>query len=71
MRTDLTKREDVQQHLNARFHDTVDYGYTGFSASLNLRAAGRTLVDGQVVLAYDDGTSRAIVPLACQVKWPR
>ena len=71
MRTDVTRRQDVRRQLNARFNDTVDYTHAGFSASLNLHAAGRAIVDGQAVLAYDNGQSRAVIPLACEVKWPR
>lgn len=44
--------------------------FSGFSASLNPSVAGRRIQDGQMYIAYDDGTRRVLLPLSCYVRWP-
>lgn len=44
--------------------------YSGFSASLNPSVADRRIRDGQMYIAYDDSTTKILLPLPCNVRWP-
>ena len=67
--TRLEQRDDVSALLNRRFSDDIDYRFAGFAASLAID--GRAdLRGGRLFVAYDDGSSRVLLPLACDLAWP-
>lgn len=71
LKTELQERADVTKLLNQRFSDHVQYRHAGFSASLNLKTASRNIANGRLYLAYDDGDARVLLPLSCNLQWPR
>jgi len=65
MKTSLRDREDVSARLNQRFGDRTRYRNAGFNASIGLAAAGLAPEGARLLLAYDDGEVRALLPLSC------
>jgi len=69
--TSLVQRNDVDALLSGQGSKHVDYRLPGFAASLNLTFAAKTVHDGQLYLLYDDDEGRGLVPLPCDVRWPK
>src|SRR3546814_19705418 len=66
LKTTLTQRDDVNDLLANTLADGIKYRNAGFTASLNLATAKVDLDRKRLHLAYDDGSERMLIPVACR-----
>ncbi|HVI59656.1 MAG TPA: hypothetical protein VM619_12410 [Luteimonas sp.] len=66
LKTTLLDRADVSKRLNEQLGNAVRYRNAGFTASLNLTAAGMVGRPGSLSIAYDDGEARILLPIPCR-----
>lgn len=67
LQTVLQSRPDIEETLTHRFGGNDHYVQPGFSASLNLAVADRSLRGRALYVAYDDGSAKVLVPLECRI----
>lgn len=67
LQTVLQSRPDIDETLAHRFGGNDHYVQPGFSASLNLAVADRSLRGRALYAAYDDGHAKVLIPLECRI----
>ncbi|MFT4198307.1 MAG: hypothetical protein QM601_10455 [Pseudoxanthomonas sp.] len=63
-------REDLQRTLQAALGDDRQYRVPGFAASLDLHRIARPVSPVRLLLAWQQGEERFVLPLACKGKLP-